>query len=101
MNRNGINFAWTAALAAAFILIFAGIAAHSEPMQTRIYDAHGNSIGTATRQGDGSIRYRDAGGNSTGTSTTTNSGAGLTTKFYDARGNVTGTTSSPLPLGRR
>jgi hypothetical protein len=56
------------------IAIIAATPAHAEP-QTRLYDARGNSIGTAVPQGEGSIRY------------------------YDSRGNSLGTTRSALPSG--
>jgi hypothetical protein len=59
--------------------------------QTRIYDANGRSIGTATPEGQGSVRYRDAGGRSVGTSTTTHG----TTTFYGPSGNVTGRAVGP------
>jgi hypothetical protein len=62
----------------------------AEP-QTRVYDARGNSIGTAVPLGNGSVRYFDARGNSMGTSTTT----GGTTRFYDAGGRPAGSTVGP------
>jgi hypothetical protein len=77
------------------IYAFGVVLVRAEP-QTRFYDARGNSIGTATPQGDGSIRYRDAGGNSTGTSTTTPGG---TTTFYGPGGSVTGKTVGPAGPG--
>jgi hypothetical protein len=77
-----------AALAA--ILLF-GNNANAEP-QTRIYDARGNSVGTAVPQGDGSTPYFDARGNSLGTSTTTPGGG---TTFYGPGGNVTGRAVAP------
>ena len=77
-----------------FILLAVMLPAHSEE-QTRLYDARGNSIGTAAPQGQGSVRYYDSRGNSLGTSTTT----GNTTTFYDRGGNVTGRTSAPS-IGR-
>jgi hypothetical protein len=80
-------------------LVFLVVQARSEP-QTRIYGPDGRSIGTATPQGDGSIRYRDAGGNSLGTSTTTPGGsAGPTTTFYGSGGNVTGRAVGPAGNG--
>jgi hypothetical protein len=91
-----------AVLAVALAIYGFGISALKSEEQTRIYGPDGRSIGTATPQSDGSVRYRDAGGNSIGTSTTTPGGsAGPTTKFYDARGNVTGSTSSPALPGHR
>jgi hypothetical protein len=68
--------------------------ARSEP-QTRLYDARGNSLGTATPQSDGTVGYRDAGGNSLGTSTTT----GNTTTFYGPGGGVTSKTVGPVGNG--
>jgi hypothetical protein len=86
------------AIAMAMLALFVGHA-RSEP-QTRIYGPDGRSIGTATPQGDGSIRYRDAGGNSLGTSTTTPGGsAGSTTTFYGPGGSVTGKTVGPAGNG--
>jgi hypothetical protein len=80
-------------------LLFVVLQARSEP-QTRIYGSDGRSIGTATPQSDGSVRYRDAGGNSIGTSTTTPSGsAGSTTTFYGPGGSVTGKTVGPAGNG--
>jgi len=64
--------------------------------QTRIYDVRGNSIGTATREDDGTVRFRDARGSTTGTSTTTPGGG---TTFYDPRGSVTGRDFGPCPAG--
>jgi hypothetical protein len=68
--------------------------------QTRIYGPDGRSLGTATPQGDGTVRYRDAGGNSLGTSTTM-PGAGSTTTYYGPGGNVTGKAAGPAggPFG--
>jgi hypothetical protein len=78
---------------AALLLIAA--AALAEPQQTRVYDAHGNSVGTAVPQGEGSVRYYDARGNSLGTSTTING----TTTFYGPDGNVTGRAVTPSRSG--
>jgi hypothetical protein len=77
---------------ASFAAMLLAAAARAEP-QTRVYGPDGRSIGTATPQSDGSVRYRDAGGNSLGTSSTT----GNTTTFYGAGGNVTGRTVGPSP----
>jgi hypothetical protein len=63
--------------------------------QTRFYDAHGNSVGTAVPQSDGSTRYYDARGNSAGTSTTTPGG----TTYYSPLGTVTGKTVGPAGNG--
>jgi hypothetical protein len=60
--------------------------------QTRFYDSKGNSIGTATPQGEGTIKYRDAGGRTLGTSTTTPGGV---TTFYGSDGSVTGKSYGP------
>jgi hypothetical protein len=82
----------------ALVVILAALAAHAEPQQMRLYDARGNSIGTAAPQGQGSVRYYDSRGNSVGTSTTNSTG---TTTFYGPRGNVTGTIVGPVgPVGR-
>ncbi|WP_028164165.1 hypothetical protein [Bradyrhizobium elkanii] len=63
--------------------------------QTRIYGPDGKSLGTATLDSAGNVRFRDAQGRSLGTSST----AGGTTTFYNSRGNVTGRSTSPV--GRR
>jgi YD repeat-containing protein len=62
--------------------------------QTRFYDSRGNSVGTATPYGNGSVRYYDARGKTVGTSTTT----GNTTRFYDASGRPIGSATSPGSL---
>ena len=54
--------------------------------QTRIFDRHGRSVGTATPSSDGSMRFRDERGRTLGTGTT----RGNTTDFFDARGNRIG-----------
>jgi hypothetical protein len=77
-----------------FALLFVRVV--SAEAQTRIYDARGNSIGTAAPQGQGSIRYYDPRGNSLGTSSTT---PGETTTFYGPSGNVTGRASGPAFSG--
>jgi len=66
--------------------------------QTRVYDAHGNSIGTSVPLGNGSTRFYDSRGNSLGTSTQ----VGDTTTFYGPGGNVTGKIVGPtfVPTGR-
>jgi hypothetical protein len=94
MNR--ISELIAAVIVGAMIATIFTLHAKAEPQQTRLYDSRGNSVGTATPQGDGSVRYRDAGGNTTGTSTTTRSGV---TTFYGPRGNTTGT--AVAPRGRR
>jgi hypothetical protein len=86
-----------AAIIAAAMLLFAyGVSQVRAEPQTRIYGPDGRSIGTATPQGDGSVRYRDAGGNSLGTSTTTPGG---TTTLYGPGGSVTGKTVGPAGNG--
>jgi YD repeat-containing protein len=72
------------------IYTFGVVLVRAEP-QTRFYDARGNSIGTATPQGQGSVRYYDSRGSSLGTSTTT----GNTTTFYGPGGSVTGRATGP------
>jgi hypothetical protein len=76
------------------LLLLLASVARAEP-QTRVYDSHGNSVGTIVPQGQGSVRYYDARGHSLGTSTTTNG----TTTFYGPGGNVTGTTTAPRGVG--
>jgi hypothetical protein len=49
-------------LIVAMVILIIGLAidyARAEP-QTRLYDARGNSVGTAAPQGEGSTRYYDA-----------------------------------------
>ena len=58
--------------------------------QTRFYDARGNSIGTATRDSQGTTTFRDSRGSTTGTASTS---VGQGTVFRDNRGNVTGRSS--------
>jgi hypothetical protein len=82
-------------IAALAVIIATAAVAES---QTRLYDARGNSVGTAVPQGQGSVRYYDAQGKSLGTSTTTSTG---TTTFHDARGNVTGTVVAPSSGAQR
>jgi hypothetical protein len=78
----------SAIITIAALAVVIGTAAVAEPLpQTRLYDARGNSIGTAAPQGNGTVRYYDNRGNSLGTSTTSLSG---TRTFYGPRGNVTG-----------
>jgi hypothetical protein len=85
-----------AAIIATAMLLFAyGVSQVRAEPQTRIYGPDGRSIGTATPQGNGSIRYRDAGGSSLGTSTTT----GNTTTFYGPGGSVTGKAVGPAGNG--
>jgi hypothetical protein len=38
------------------IIALTPLLALAEPQQTRFYDSHGNAVGTAVPQGDGSIR---------------------------------------------
>jgi hypothetical protein len=58
--------------------------------QTRIYDANGRSIGTATTSGN-ITTFRNERGQNTGTATT----SGNTTTFRDNRGSITGKTIGP------
>jgi hypothetical protein len=58
--------------------------------QTRFYDSRGNSVGTATRDSQGTTVFRDSRGNTTGTATFS---PGSGTVFRDSRGNVTGRSS--------
>ena len=58
--------------------------------QTRIYDANGRSIGTATTNGSVTT-FRNDRGQNTGTATTN----GNTTTFRDERGSITGKTIGP------
>jgi YD repeat-containing protein len=76
-----------------FALIFFLLLATSAQaqQQTRVYDAHGNSLGTNVPQGEGSTRFFDARGNTLGTATTTDN----TTRFYNQRGQLTGSTTGP------
>jgi hypothetical protein len=60
--------------------------------QSTFRDAGGRTIGTATRDSQGTTVFRDAGGRTTGTASTTSGG---TTTFRDAGGRTTGTSTSP------
>jgi hypothetical protein len=60
--------------------------------QTRIYDARGRSVGTATPSTDGSITFRDSQGRTIGTATSSSDG---TTIYRDSRGNRIGTAAPP------
>jgi hypothetical protein len=61
--------------------------------QTKLYDSRGNSIGTATRDSQGTTTFRDSRGNTTGTATTN----GSTTTLRDSRGSVAGRDFGPCP----
>jgi hypothetical protein len=63
--------------------------------QTTFRDSSGRTIGTATPQGDGTVKFRDAQGRTTGTATTSPTGE---TVYRDAGGNVTGRSTAPKPL---
>jgi hypothetical protein len=65
---------------------------YAHAQQTRFYDAHGNSIGTATTSPSGQTTFRDSRGSTTGTANTDSSG---TTTFRDSRGTTTGKASGP------
>jgi hypothetical protein len=60
--------------------------------QTRFYGRDGRSLGTATPQGDGTIKYRDSQGRSIGTSTRDSTG---TVRYYSPDGRSFGTSSEP------
>jgi hypothetical protein len=79
-----------AAIAALLVLTSAAIA---ESPQQVIRDARGNTIGTATRDSQGTTTFRDSGGRTTGTASTDSQG---TTTFRDQRGSVTSTTTTPF-----
>ncbi len=80
---------WSAAAVVLGVIVVALVisnAAHAGE-QTRFYDNRGNSIGTATRDSQGTTTFRDSRGNTAGTASTS---AGQGTVFRDSRGNVTG-----------
>jgi hypothetical protein len=60
--------------------------------QTVIRDAGGRTIGTASRDSQGTTVFRDSRGSTTGTASPSGSG---TTTFRDASGRTTGTTTAP------
>jgi hypothetical protein len=60
--------------------------------QTTFRDSGGRTIGTATRDSNGTTTFRDAGGRTTGTATKDSNG---TTTFRDAGGRTTGTATAP------
>jgi hypothetical protein len=91
MKRDNATALIIAALLLALTFSVAAIVKAHGGEQTRIYGPDGRSLGTATPQSDGTIRYRDSRGNSLGTSTTT----GNTTTFYGPGGSVTGKAVGP------
>jgi uncharacterized protein RhaS with RHS repeats len=60
--------------------------------QSTFRDAGGRTVGTASRDSQGSTTFRDAGGRTTGTSSRDSQG---TTTYRDAGGRTTGTATSP------
>jgi hypothetical protein len=60
--------------------------------QTVLRDSQGRTIGTATPQGDGTVKFRDSQGRSVGSATTDPSG---TTRYYGPGGNSLGSSSGP------
>jgi hypothetical protein len=62
--------------------------------QQRLYGPRGESLGTATPQGDGTVKFKDAQGRSVGSATTDSSG---TTRYYDAQGRSLGTSAPARP----
>jgi hypothetical protein len=94
-------FATGASIAGIFVLpvllVLATVAMCSEAKaqqspQTVIRDSSGRTVGTATRDSQGTTVFRDAGGRTTGTASTTSGG---TTTFRDAGGRTTGTATAP------
>jgi hypothetical protein len=75
------------AIVLALLLVLAGPAGAQQ--QQRIYGPDGKSLGTVTRDSQGSARFYEARGKSLGTSSTDSAG---TTTFYDSRGRVIGRT---------
>jgi len=75
----------TLLIAACIILMSA--AAFAESNQTRYWDARGSSIGTATRDSQGTTVFRNSRGSTTGTATREPGGG---TVFRDSSGRVTG-----------
>ena len=72
------------------ILLATVIATQALAQQTTFRDAGGRTIGTATRDGQGTTVFRDARGRTTGTATRDSSGA---TVFRDADGRTIGRSS--------
>jgi hypothetical protein len=62
------RLAWllAAIYAALALIVIASSALAGE--QTRFYDSHGNSVGTATRDSQGTTVFRDSRGNTVGSS---------------------------------
>jgi hypothetical protein len=77
----------------AIFLLFVQPAVTSAGEQTTFRDSSGRTTGTATSQGDGTVKFRDAQPRSTGSATTDPSGQ---TKYYDASGKVIGTSNGPV-----
>jgi hypothetical protein len=61
--------------------------------QTTFRNAQGRTTGTATPQGDGSVKFRDASGRSVGSATTDPGGQ---TRYYDESGRSLGTSTGPM-----
>jgi hypothetical protein len=77
-----------------FLLITAALVAFSvsaAAQQTTFRDSRGSTIGTATRDSQGTTVFRDARGSTTGTATT----SGNQTTYRNSRGSTTGTSTRP------
>jgi YD repeat-containing protein len=64
--------------------------------QTVVRDSQGRTVGTATPQGDETVKFRDAQGRTIGSATTDPSGQ---TRYYDAQGRSLGTSTGPVQQG--
>ena len=69
------------------ILLGAIVVTQAQAQQTVFRDAGGRTVGTATRDSQGTTVFRDARGRTTGTATRSSSG---TTTFRDASGRTIG-----------
>jgi YD repeat-containing protein len=67
-----------------------GLTLPAAAQQERHYDSQGRSVGTSTRDSQGTTRYYDAQGRSTGTASPNSTG---TTTYYSPDGRSIGTIS--------
>jgi hypothetical protein len=74
-------------------ILFVAPAVATAGEQTIIRDAQGRTTGTATPQGDGTVKWRDSSGRVIGSATTDSSG---TTRYYGPDGRSIGTSTGPM-----
>jgi hypothetical protein len=74
-------------------ILFAAPAVATAGEQTIIRDAQGRTTGTASPQGDGTVKFRDSSGRVIGSATTDPGGQ---TRYYDESGRSLGTSTGPM-----